>query len=83
MVQKVFGFQRYPPGWQIEKMHRQRDRRNYNAVFNLLRPAGPLFTLIKKLQGEDIGFEFPYHALTVRFSIMDQSTCSVNQYAVS
>lgn len=60
IVQKIFGFGSYPPGWGIQTLHRTKSRKDSEALLDFLSPTGPLFThLIYKLLAEPIAFNFP------------------------
>ncbi|XP_067933909.1 sphingomyelin phosphodiesterase 4-like isoform X2 [Watersipora subatra] len=64
VLQKIFGFGSYLPGWQIETTHIGRSRRDSSALQAFLHPSGPIFTqLIHKLLAEEISFEFPYSCI--------------------
>ncbi|KAF6022704.1 SMPD4 [Bugula neritina] len=64
IVQKIFGFGQYPPGWRIEVTHKLKSKRDSDAILAFLHPTGPLFThVIYKLLAEAVVFEFPYNCL--------------------
>lgn len=65
LVQKIFGFNRYPPGWQLESMHKVKSRKDATAAMEFLHPEGPLFSLIYQLMADEVLFEFPFSSLPV------------------
>ena len=73
LIQKIFGFGLYPPGWQIERTNIAASRRDCNAVLAFLHPSGPLFSnLIYKLLCEEVAFEFPYEYIPVSVHIYNE-----------